>query len=202
VWHVVPLRRAGKGLTLSGMEARALVEALMPERARFVRLVRERVASQADAEDVVQRAMVRATARARTLEDPSRARAWFYRILRNAIADHHRSGRVERARRADDADPAELASETAEPSRAPCACSVRLLGELRPAYAEVLRRVDVDGEDPAAVARLLGISPGNLHVRLHRARRALRDDVRHYCGVDSARPCLDCTCGKDRRCGR
>jgi RNA polymerase sigma-70 factor (ECF subfamily) len=199
--HVVPLRQAGEGLTLSVMEARALAQTRITDRARFVRLTRERVASEADAEDVVQRALMRATERAQSLEDPARARGWFYRILRNAIADHHRAGRSERAKRADGLEPEELADESAESPRTPCTCSLRLLAELRPAYAEVLRRVEVDGEDPADVARALGISAGNLHVRLHRARRALRDDVQHYCGVETHEPCLDCECGGEHRCG-
>jgi RNA polymerase sigma-70 factor (ECF subfamily) len=201
VRHVVPLRQADEGLTLSSMEARALAQALMPERARFVRLARERVASEADAEDVVQRALMRASERAQSLEDPARARGWFYRILRNAITDHHRAGRSERAKRADGVEPEELAADSAESPGRPCTCSLRLLAELRPAYADALRRVDVDGEDPVDAARALGVTVGNLHVRLHRARRALRDDVRHYCGVESHEPCLDCGCSGDHRCG-
>jgi RNA polymerase sigma-70 factor (ECF subfamily) len=101
-----------------------------------------------------------------------------------------------------DADVTDVADEDDPPVPTPCMCSVRLLEELRPAYAEVIRRVDMEGEDAGDVARALGISTGNLHVRLHRARRALRDDVRHYCDVTSHRPCLDCTCDGHLRCGR
>jgi RNA polymerase sigma-70 factor (ECF subfamily) len=201
VRHVVPLRDEGEGRRLSVMEARALARTLMLERARFVRLARQRLASEADADDVVQRALSRAVERAHSLEDPARARAWFYRILRHAIADHHRTASGDRARRAEGVDPSELAGASGQSSQTPCACSMRLLAELRPAYAEVLRRIDVDGEDPGTVARSLGIAVGNLHVRLHRARRALRDDVRHHCGVDSHHACLDCDCDEGHRCG-
>lgn len=76
----------------------------------------------------------------------------------------------------------------------------RLLGELRPAYAEVLRAIDVDGNDPADVAVALGITVGNLQVRLHRARRLLRERVSSHCGVDSIHACLDCTCDTGRCC--
>lgn len=79
------------------MEARALIEQLEGERDRFVRLARSRVATEADAEDVVQRAMMRATERASQIEDPSRARAWFYRVLHRALVDHHRRPRRERS---------------------------------------------------------------------------------------------------------
>ena len=182
------------------MEPRALIGALTDERVRFVRLARLRVGTPADAEDVVQRAFVRAAEQAGSLEDPARARAWFYRILRHAIADHHRARRRDPLRQESAGDPAELAEEPA-PTRTPCGCSLRLLAELRPAYAEVIRRVDVEGEAPEAVASALGITTGNLHVRLHRARSSLRDDVMHYCGVASHRSCLDCACDEHHRCG-
>jgi RNA polymerase sigma factor (sigma-70 family) len=200
VRHVVQLRETAQGRKVSTMDARALMGALTGEHGRFVRLARLRVANEADAEDVVQRALMRASERAASLEDPTRARAWFYRILRHAIADHHRARPEDPMRHQDATDVAELASEDA-PARTPCTCSVRLLDELRPGYADVIRRVDMNGEAPAAVARALGISLGNLHVRHHRARRILREDVRHYCGVASHRPCLDCACDRHHRCG-
>jgi RNA polymerase sigma factor (sigma-70 family) len=196
---VVRLRRRPYDPTMRVMEARALIEALGDERARFLRMARSRVATDADAEDVVQRAMMRAAERAASLADPTRVRAWFYRILRRAILDHHRSKPREGTH-----DPAELDElpddREAAPS-APCACAARLLGELRPAYAEVLRRVDFEGEDPAPVSAGLGISSTNFYVRLHRARRALRERVEQHCGVSSITPCLDCMCNAHERCG-
>jgi RNA polymerase sigma-70 factor (ECF subfamily) len=184
------------------MDARSLMGTLVGERGRFVRLARLRLGSESDADDVVQTALMRASERAGSLEDPAQARSWFYRILRNAVVDHHRTARRDPMRDPASTDAADVESEDAPLGvPTPCACSVRLLGELRPAYAEVIRRIDVDGEDPRTVAQALGISPGNLHVRLHRARRVLCDDVRHYCGVESHRPCLDCGCDGHRRCG-
>jgi RNA polymerase sigma factor (sigma-70 family) len=199
--RVVRLRDEAQGRTVDAMEARALVDALKAERARFVRLVRPRVANEADADDIVQRALIRASERAGTVADPARARAWFYRILRHALVDHHRERRSDPLRHRIDADLTELAGDDPAQDRSPCACGVRLLGGIRPAYAEVIRRVDVDGEDPVVVARALGISTGNLHVRLHRARRLLREKVGSHCGVVSVGPCLDCTCDGRRRCG-
>jgi DNA-directed RNA polymerase specialized sigma24 family protein len=194
----VVLREALDEHRVMGMDARALIASLMPERARFVRLARSRIETDADAEDVVQRCMQRAAAHAESLGDPARARAWFYRILRRGIVDHHRARATELPRAETDAEPAD--EHGFVPTRSPCTCAVRLLGELRPAYADVLRRVDIEEGEPAAVAEALGISVGNLHVRLHRARRLLRDEVKHHCGVATHRPCLDCTCGASRRC--
>jgi RNA polymerase sigma factor (sigma-70 family) len=180
------------------MDAHALVTTLAPERARFVRLARQKVGSAADAEDIVQRALVRAAERASTLDDPSRARAWFYRILRNTIVDHHRASRGETARHTT-TDVDTIAGTVTEAART-CTCGQRLLGELKPSYAELIRRIDVESESPSAVAAALGISRGNLEVRLHRARKSLRTWLEGYCGVRSHQQCLDCDCDLQSRC--
>ena len=181
------------------MDAHALLEALSGERARLVRFTRQRVGTDSDAEDLVQLATLRAAERAGSLEDPARARAWFYRILRNAIVDHRRAASGEAARRS--ATQPDDVAEAAVHAPTPCGCGPRLLAELRPNYAEVIRRVDLEGEEAGSAAAALGISQGNLDVRLHRARRSLRDAVCAYCGVGSSRPCLDCSCDEGRRCG-
>jgi RNA polymerase sigma-70 factor (ECF subfamily) len=189
---------APQGTLRTGMNARALIAELMGERARFVRLARSRVATEADADDVVQRALIRAAERADQLADARRARAWFYRILRRAIVDHHRSRTPETSVDMLEYEPA---AEVDGPRAPACGCAVRLLADLRPAYADVLRRVDFDGDDPSAVANALGLSMTNLYVRLHRARRALRERVVGHCGVSSIAPCLECTCRGKGRCG-
>jgi RNA polymerase sigma-70 factor (ECF subfamily) len=184
------------------MDARALIDQLMGERARFVRLARSRVATEADAEDVVQRAMMRAAERAAQLAESGRARAWFYRILRRAIVDHHRIKRLETSDEVLlDHEPVAESVQEDEGRRAPaCRCTLRILSELRPSYAEVVRRVDFDEEDPSLVASALGLSMTNLYVRLHRARHALRERVQGHCGVSSIAPCLECTCDAHGRC--
>ena len=83
------------------------------------------------------------------------------------------------------------------PISSPRAGSFRSLGQLdriRPEYADMLRRVDIDEERLPEVASSLGITVNNATVRLHRARKALRDQLRSFCGVDSLRACLDCSC--------
>lgn len=180
------------------MDARTLVPLLDRERPRFVRLARRLLPTSADADDVVQQAMIRSAARAGSLDDPARVRSWFGRILRRAIADFYRSPRRDVPTDSRDLDaavaPAELVAN-------PCHCSIHLLDTLRPGHAEVLRRIDFEDQSSEEAARALGISVGNLHVRLHRARRALRERVMAHCGVASCGPCLDCTCHAGHRCG-
>jgi RNA polymerase sigma-70 factor (ECF subfamily) len=183
------------------MDARALLDSLMPERARFVRLARSRVGSDADAEDLVQRALTRAVDRVSTLDDPTKAQAWFYSILRRAIVDHLRGGAADPLRFASELELDSIADGSAATATTACTCGLKLLEDVRPAYREVVRRIDVEGHDPSAVASDLGITLDNLHVRLHRARRALRDDIEEYCCVTTLGPCLDCACDGESRCG-
>jgi len=180
------------------MDVRALAPLLADERPRCVRLASRLLPSKADAEDVVQRAMIRAAERAGSLEDPARFRPWLNRILRRGIADFYRTRRPEI--RSDSAG-FDVVADTPDSPRRPCTCSTRLMAGLPPRYAEVLRRIDVEGQSTEAVATALSISAANLHVVLHRARRALRKRLEKHCGVSTCGPCLDCTCGVRDRCG-
>lgn len=161
------------------------------DRARYLRFVRARVVSQADAEDVLQRALLRAVSRASTQEDERRAEAWFFQIVRRAIVDHHRTRARERARESDTDVDAEAAPE---PRAESCRCGDELMRELAPSHAEMLRRVDADGEPAEDVAQSLDITVGNAYVRLHRARRSLRAQVARRCGVHTFREALACPC--------
>jgi RNA polymerase sigma-70 factor (ECF subfamily) len=76
-----------------------------------------------------------------------------------------------------------------------CACFNRLLPALHSGYGDLIRRIDLGGEDPAAVAKSLDITYGNLMVRLHRSRQALRKSLEHSCGACATHGCLDCSCG-------
>lgn len=171
--------------------ARELLALLAGQRPAFLAFVRRRVRSGADAEDILQQALLKATSSIDTVRDGERLEAWFYRILRNTVADHHaewarRETRLEvLAREASEAPPEEAAV---------CACSLGVLGTLRSEYAEILRRVDVDEESLDDAARAVGITPNNAKVRLHRARKALRGALLSFCGTDSARACASCGC--------
>jgi RNA polymerase sigma factor (sigma-70 family) len=180
------------------MDSRAHIPLLADERERLVRLAGRRLPTEADAEDVVQRALMRATERAGSLEDPARIRAWLARFVLRGIADFYRAQRPGRSSGAEGIEEQPAAHDA--PSNV-CGCSLRLLDALPGSYAEVLRRVDVDGQAPEAAAAALGITVTNLHVRLHRARRALRERIKEHCGVSTCGPCLDCTCHAQVRCG-
>jgi RNA polymerase sigma-70 factor (ECF subfamily) len=174
----------------------AVVATLVANHRRFLAFLERRLGSRADAEDVLQAAFVRGLERAGEIRDEERAVAWFYRMLRNAIVDHWRSRAAatrasqELARQPEPAE-AELTGEL-------CRCFEALLPTLPPDYARVLKRVDLDGARPVDVAVEEGVSANNAMVRLHRARRALRERLLESCRSCAEHGCLDCSCGNRR----
>jgi RNA polymerase sigma-70 factor (ECF subfamily) len=152
--------------------------------------------SRADAEDLLQEALVKGLSRGHQVNDPESAIPWFYRVLRNALTDWYRR------RGAESRAVAEWAGreDTVEGPRDDelfgevCGCVARLTSTLRPEYADALRRVEVDGLAVKDFAAEAGITPGNAGVRLHRAREALRARVIQSCGTCAEHGCLDCRC--------
>lgn len=168
---------------------------LVEHHARFLAFLTPRVGSREAAEDVLQAAFVKGLEKQDTLRDDESAVAWFYRVLRNAITDHHRRRASEaRALERVGAEAAEGAED--EPLREEvCRCLHGLVPLLKPEYAAMVRRVDLDGAPLQEVARDLGITPNNAGVRLHRARAALRKQLQAACGTCTEHGCLECTCG-------
>ncbi len=172
-----------------------VTQVLLENQARFLRFVTQRVGNRHTAEEILQEALVRSLDRGGSLRDSESVVAWFYRVLRNALVDHHRKSAAER--RAHDGAAAE-ASPFVDPDdglkEQTCACVVGMLDSLKPDYAQALRRVEMDGIGVPAYAIEAGISPNNAGVRLHRARQALRSHLTQLCGTCSHDACQDCAC--------
>lgn len=173
------------------------VAALVENHRRFLAFLERRVGSRAEAEEILQAAFLRGLEREGELRDDDKVVAWFYRILRNAVVDHWRARGAEAraeemlARELGDAqEPApEIAGEL-------CRCFEPLLENLKPEYAEILRRVDLAGERPLDFAAAAGLTANNAMVRLHRARKALREKLQLACRTCADHGCLDCSCGQ------
>lgn len=179
------------------------VRSLVRQHRRFLRFVERRVGSRHDAEDIVHDALATGLERGGSLREDESVTAWFYRILRNAVAAHYR--RAAAGRRALRRLPTSAAADAGfdrELEREVCRCVTLELKALKPEYATVLRRCDVDGQPVTAVAGELGISPGSARARLHRARRALRERLRLVCGACVEHGCLDCSCSRTVTLGR
>lgn len=133
----------------SGAEAPlspAVVTALVQNHRDFLAFLERRVGDRAQAEDILQEAFVRGLGKLGTLKKEESATAWFYRILRNAVIDHHRH-RATASRRLE-AFAAELESHLepeGELMGVVCRCVAELAGTLKPEYADALRRIEIDG---------------------------------------------------------
>jgi RNA polymerase sigma-70 factor (ECF subfamily) len=178
----------------------AAFDALVAEREMFRRFLAQRVGSAADAEDILQESLLRALRHGGNLRRGERAVAWFYCILRRALADHFRRKRATARRHERLAHELDAAGENIDATSARdldaavCACFEGVLPTLSPRHATLLRRVDLRGESRPLVARELGLSSATLDVTLHRARTALRRRLEILCGACSRESCLACDC--------
>lgn len=175
--------------------------ALIASRAKFVRFVERKVGDASTAEEIVQNALVRALEKGNAALDEDGVVNWFYRVLQNAIVDHFRRAAAEGRAVDRGADTSEIAAEDRELRSTVCACMHDLLPTLKPEYAQMVQRVDLDEQPVAEVAREAGITSNNASVRLHRARHALRSQLQRSCGACAAHGCLDCTCKTHRTAG-
>lgn len=169
------------------------MDAVLASRAELVRFVRSRVESDAAAEEIVQSTFLRAVEHAAELRDDESAVAWMYRMLRNAVVDHYR--RRDAASRAFGAIDEPESPPLADDKARTCTCVRKLARGLKPEYAAMLEHVDVDERPIAEVAAEAGISTNNATVRLHRARKALREAVHATCRTCATHGCVDCSCG-------
>jgi len=188
-------------LPIEGDVARVLVQ----NHREFLAFLERRVGSRALAEDILQDAFTRGLERVGELRSEESATAWFYRILRNAVVDHHR--RQGSARRALESFGREI-EQHVEPERelrdAICQCITRLSGTLKAEYRVALERIEVEGVAVKDFAAEQGISPSNAAVRVFRARDALRKQVVASCGTCAEHGCIECTCERPseaRGCG-
>lgn len=174
--------------------AESFASALVENHRRLLAFVERRVGSRADAEEILQSAMVRGWERGGEIRDEEKVVAWFYRLLRNSIVDHWRA-RASRER-AVEAFGRELDDENSSPEIESelCACFEPLLETLKPEYSEILRQVDLGDSRPVDFAQEVGISANNAMVRLHRARAALRKRLEESCRTCAEHGCLDCSC--------
>jgi RNA polymerase sigma-70 factor (ECF subfamily) len=171
------------------------VARLVANHREFLGFLQSRVGSRALAEDILQDAFVRGIGKLDSLRDDESVVAWFYRILRNAVVDHHRRHEVTDRRLAALAAELDVTAEQGDELRgAVCQCVARLADNLKPEYAEALRRIEVDGVAVKEYAAEAGITSNNAAVRVFRAREALKKQVARSCGTCAEHGCLDCTC--------
>jgi RNA polymerase sigma factor (sigma-70 family) len=175
-----------------------VLPALVGNHRQFLGFLERRVGSRAVAEEILQSAFVKTLEKGGALHDGEGAVTWFYRLLRNALVDHYRRQAAEGRALEREAREATEASEDPELKSAVCACVGELLPTLKPEYAELVRKVDLEERGVPDVAKEVGITANNAGVRLHRARQALKKQLERSCGTCASHGCLDCSCKKSR----
>ncbi len=168
-------------------------EVLLRHRSKLLGYIQKRVSDPALAEDVLQEGLLKALRSADELRDEERLLPWFYRILNNAIIDTYRKNNVEKRYLETYAREAAIESQ-AEMEAALCECFRELLPAMKPEYAVLIDRLELQPGDPGEVAVELKLQPNNLKVRRHRARQALKQRLEESCRTCAVHGCLDCTC--------
>jgi len=173
----------------------AAIQRLVDSHRQFLAFLQTRVESRAAAEDILQSAFVRSLERGADIRDEESTVAWFYRVLRNGVIDHYRHrASTARALEGWGKEFAEHEAPEAELKQEICQCVSALLDTLKPDYRDALRVIDLDEGSLNDLAEQAGITSGNAAVRVHRAREALRKQVRTACGSCAEHGCLDCHC--------
>lgn len=178
---------------------RAAWETMLSEhRSSIWGYLRRRTPSDAAADEVFAATLERAWEKSSTLRDPTRARAWLFAVARTSL-DLYRKSSGRREQWIDGDADIEHASTTHEIEDR-CRCSLAQLETLPTSYADILRRIDVEGASLDEAAKELSITVNNATVRLSRARGALRERMIAHCGTASSAQCSACGCDERGCC--
>jgi RNA polymerase sigma-70 factor (ECF subfamily) len=166
-------------------------------RSEFLRYFRRHLAQPEDAEDAVQDFSLKVLRAKHTLRDGEKVDAWLGRILRNTLTDRYRR-RAARQRAEQDyaLEPREPVSLPEPGSATPCNCVHAVLPTLKPDYALVICRADLDEAPRERVAAELGVTINNVGVRLHRARQALKARLAERCAGCCDGHLASCDCAE------
>ena len=179
-------------VTAAGAGDRAALERLLMKAQEVAyRFSRSVCGGPADAEDVMQDALLKTFRYVRRIRDPHAFRTWLYRTVRNAclMQRRRRAGEPSRVLSLDDVLPAPEGAtrvDLAGPGPSPEALAVdaalrRRLGKalraLPAAYRAVVFLREMEGLSTKEVAGILKISESNVKMRLHRARLFLRTEL-------------------------
>ncbi|HYC58680.1 MAG TPA: sigma-70 family RNA polymerase sigma factor [Thermoanaerobaculia bacterium] len=173
---------------------------LVESHREFLSFLERRLGDRALAEDILQDAFVKSIEKGESVRDDESAVAWFYRLLRNAVIDHHRRDATRnRALELLAGEMKDAVEPPAEITGAICSCIGELAANLKPEYAEAIQQVEVEGMPVQQFAERAGITANNASVRVFRAREELRKQVHAACRTCAEHGCVDCDCATTRR---
>ena len=173
------------------------LERIVAHHSKFLSFLASRVEDNAVAEDILQSAYIKAIEHGAAIRKDESTVAWFYRILRNAIADHYRKGSAQT--RAHETYSAALPiSYEPETAQTVCACIGDVIRDLKNEYRDAIEQVDPGGATVESFARSQQTTTNNVSVRLHRARKVVAKKLTAVCGACAEHKCLDCTCRRSQ----
>lgn len=140
----------------------------------------------ADVDDIVQSVMVKLLERRAEIVAES-VRAWLFTVTRNAVAEYYRQRRpsvdLDAFGDVAEADRSDAAERTIG---ALSDCLEPMLHALAGSDADVLRKVDLEGQPQTALASALGVPLSTLKSRVQRARVKLRSVFDACCAIELA----------------
>jgi RNA polymerase sigma-70 factor (ECF subfamily) len=175
---------------------RAAMEGLLASVAPSIRRFAGRIwRNDADADDVLQDALLSIATQLDSFEGRSSLPSWAFTIARTACSRRRRGKKNQPAegpealamQPADEPGPDDLASSTQTSE-----IVSRALARLPDDYREVLLLRDAEGLTAPEAALVLGVSVDALKSRLHRARAALRDELHPVLEPESPSPSPGC----------
>jgi len=131
-----------------------------------------------DAADAVQEGLSALWTRRQEIRPGSDPTAWFFKVLRNRCVDQLRRGRVRRAETTDGTELPDRRAARPDAAAERNEFRVRLrqeLAQLDLPHREIVILRDLEGLSYAQIAEVLGVAPGTVMSRLHRARMMLRE---------------------------
>jgi RNA polymerase sigma-70 factor (ECF subfamily) len=150
--------------------------------------VARRVASPAEADDLLQEILLRIAENPDGLRQVGHVRAWVHRIARNVVVDHYRARGRSPVPVAEVPDAEDAASDepgtTSDNRRALAGCLSPLVERLGESYREAIRLTEIEGLTQAQAAKRAGLSLSGMKSRVQRGREQLRDLVLACCEVD------------------
>lgn len=156
---------------------------VLPHLDRLLAFARRRANDDAEAEDAVQEACVRAWCGFADLRDAAKVRPWLYRILRGVLSDtcerETRRRHLVSITRLEDAHEAVVAADDGDAVFSEVAARITgdvvraALGAIPEDFAAPVELHDIDGFKYHEIAAILGIPIGTVMSRISRGRRLL-----------------------------
>jgi len=159
---------------------------------RIRRYILGMVRNPTEADDLTQETFLRVHRKLSSLKDPSTLSVWLYRIATNVCYDRFRQPSYRLPGPSPDGEASDDAEEELEDLDTPGVdkvigqaemegCVAEYLDRLSDSYRMVILLHDLHGMKNQEIARQLGCSLATVKIRLHRARRRLREALAAGC---------------------